>query len=223
MPTVLVRWRLPSRVSAEEKAPTDAALVEAAADQFFAQIGYPRRRALLTTLLARGVTIQGDTTQADVAAPGTHARLLHALRLLFSAAAAVQAERIAQGVPALEAAPVLLFDEAQDLVRDVRLARIGGTLVFDTLVSLLIRYGVDRQSVRSVIAGSSAELVSAVRAAGLYGNRWRCHELADPAPDVLSEELGRRGYTADEARAMLDLCGSRLRLLDAPLPSERLP
>jgi hypothetical protein len=74
----------------------------------------------------------GHKTQADFVLPETRDRLLHALRELFKAAADVQGERIAAGVPALAATPVLLFDE------DERLARAGGEAVFKILALLLI-------------------------------------------------------------------------------------
>ena len=159
----------------------------------------------------------GERAQADHTAPEMRERLLHALRVLFAAAAAVVAERVAAGVPPLDAAPILLFDELQDLINDARLARLGGLVVFDSLAALIVMYGVDRQVVRAVVSGSSGELDTALAGAGLHGNRWRYHELADPAPVDAAAALEARGYTTAEARAMIDLCGTRLRLLSPPL------
>jgi hypothetical protein len=61
----------------------------------------------------------------------------------------------------LDAAPMLLFDEVQDLVKDARLARAGGRLILSVLGTLLVSYGVDRRAVRAMVTGSSAEVAFA--------------------------------------------------------------
>jgi len=219
-PVVLVRWRVSeSAVRAADGTagvPADAALA-LASERLFEQIGYPRRRALVISFFKNGFFFMGQKTQADLTPPETRDRLLHALRVLFSAAAAVQAERVAAGVPAFEAAPVLLFDEAHDLVKDDRLARAGGAAIFRHLAVLLIGHCVDGRAVRAVVAGSSVELDAAFRAAAPYHSRWRHYELADPAPDVVVAALEARGYAAGDARALVAECGTRLRLLEEPL------
>jgi hypothetical protein len=221
VPVIFVRWRISkkSRATLDAAAAStqaDAALT-LASDAFFKQIGYPQRRAVVFTALKNGVLFMGKMIQADLAPHDQRDRLTHALRVLFEAAAAVKSERAAAGVPAADAAPVLLFDEAHDLVKDERLAQAGGASVFKTLALLLISFCVDQRAVRAIVAGSSVELDAALRAAAPYGNRWRHYELADPAPDVVVAALEARGYAPDDARALVAECGTRMRLLEEPM------
>ena len=220
-PVILVRWR----ISGESKSKLDAAdasmqpdvTLALVSDAVFQQIGYPTRRAYVVDALKHGVLFMGQMTQVDLTSHDERDRLIHALRVLFLAAAGVQAERIAAGMPAYDAAPVLLFDEAHDLVKDGRLARAGGGAVFKTLALLLIGYGVDKRAVRAIVAGSSVELDSALEDVAPYGNRWRHYELGDPAPDVVVAALEARGYAAADARALVAECGTRMRLLEVPM------
>ena len=220
-PVTLVRLRLPASVrragAGAPPAAAAAALMDSAAAQVFEQIGFPARRSLIG-LLAHGFVRAGAGSQADAGLSASGRRLLTALQLLFAAGAQVQAKGIAAGKSATAAAPVFLFDEVQDLIKDERLRLAGGDIVFDTLGTLLVAYGVDRKAVRCVVAGSSAGLDFAFSASSpARGNRWRYCELGDPAPADVEAALRARGYSAGEAHAMTELCGSRLRLLEAPL------
>ena len=219
-PAVLVRWRLSE--SAKDAAatdvsdPSDAALV-LASEALFQQIDFPPRRAMIFSVLKSGLLLMGQRSQADFMLPETRDRLLYALRVLFKAAEDVQAERIAAGIAAFDAAPVLLFDEAHDLIKDARLARAGGSAIFKHLALLIISYSVDRRAVRTIVAGSSVELDTAFMANAPYGNRWRHYELMDPAPEAVAAALEARGYAPSDARALIAECGTRLRLLQDPL------
>ena len=222
VPTVLVRMRLPSRRESGSSAlgallgPAD--LMDAAAAQVFSQIGFPPRRSLLGGLLSRGIVWRGERTQAELAGPESRGRLMLALTLLFEVCGQLARERVASGMAPLDAAPVLLFDEVQDLIKDARLQRAGGRLVFDLLGTLLVSYGVDQQVVRAVVAGSSAELYFAFEeSTPARGARWSYYELEDPDAAGVEGALRARGYSAEEAARMLALCGSRLRLLEGPL------
>ena len=170
-------------------------------------------------VLARGFTLQGPFSQValDASTTETSLRLVAALETLFSVCAELQRERVAAGLSERDAAPVLIFDDLQDLLADARLKFAGGELVFRALATLIVNFGVDRKVVRAVVAGSSAELDFAFDATPARGNRWHYHDLADPAPDVVAAALVARGYTAADARAMVALCGTRLRLLSRPL------
>jgi hypothetical protein len=219
-PVVLVRLRLPS--SAEGEAGASAGdgepLIDSAAASVYAQIGFPLRRSLLGAVFSRGFTFFGKHTQADLSLAATRSRLVWALQCLFSACEQLQAERIAAGVPPLDAAPVLLFDEVQDLIKDARLRAAGGDVVFAMLGTLLVAYGVDRRAVRAVVAGSSAELDFAFAACSpAQGARWSYYDLRDPEPEDTVAALGARGYSEAEAARMVSLCGARLRLLEGPL------
>ena len=236
-PTVLVRLRLPSverAEIAEVGAGADAGsagagailsssreLMDSAALQFYEQIGFPLRRSLLGSVFSRGFIFMGQRTQAELAVATmreTRARLVGALEMLFSVCAQVRDERVAAGMSALDAAPVLLFDEVQDLIKDSRLKRAGGDLVFHMLGTLIVAYAVDRKAVRVAVAGSSAELDFAFGAStAARGNRWDYFALADPSAAAVAGALEQRGYTSGEARDMIALCGTRLRLLQGPL------
>lgn len=237
-PTVLVRLRLPSVERAAEIAEVGAGadagsagagailsssreLMDSAALQFYEQIGFPLRRSLLGSVFSRGFIFMGQRTQAELAVATmreTRARLVGALEMLFSVCAQVRDERVAAGMSALDAAPVLLFDEVQDLIKDSRLKRAGGDLVFHMLGTLIVAYAVDRKAVRVAVAGSSAELDFAFGAStAARGNRWDYFALADPSAAAVAGALEQRGYTSGEARDMIALCGTRLRLLQGPL------
>ena len=219
-PVALVRWRLSESAKREIAATTSMPAEDSlaiASDALFQQIDYPRRRAWLVAVLKSGVVVMGHRTQADLALPETRDRLQHALRTLFMAAADVQGERLAAGVSALDAAPVLLFDGLHDLVKDERLANAGGRAVFKTLALLMIGYCVDRHAVRAAVAGSSMELDAALRAAAPYHGRWRHYELSDPDESVVAAALRARGYSKEDAHALVAECGTRLRLLEGPL------
>jgi hypothetical protein len=197
--------------------------MDSAAAQFYAQIGYPSRLSLLTTSLRRGFSLGSGSSDArlDLAAaavPESGIRLVAALEMLFSVCEQLRDERMRAGIAAFDAAPVLLFDEAQDLLKDARLKAAGGELVFQALGTLLVAYGVDRQAVRTIVAGSSAELNFAFSASTpARGNRWSFYTLGDPSPGAVTCALKERGYSGAEAAAMLELCGTRLRLLHMPL------
>jgi hypothetical protein len=51
----------------------------------------------------------------------------------------------------------------------------------------------------------------------LRGARWECHSLLDPEEGATRAALEARGYSAEEAQGMVDLCGTRMRLLERPL------
>ena len=221
VPAVLLRMRLPSSRREEGKgalvAPLQGptALMDATAAQVFSQIGFPLRRSLLGGLLSRGF---GGRMQADLAGPESCSRLMFAFTLLFEACEQLAREREASGVAPLDAAPLLLFDEVQDLIKDARLQRAGGRLLLDLLGTLLVSYGVDRQAVRAVVAGDSAELYFAFEeSTPARGARWSYYELGDPPAAVVEGALRERGYSGDDAARMVALCGTRLRLLDGPL------
>ena len=113
---------------------------------------------------------------------------------------------------------MLLLDGMQDLVKDERLARAGGRMVLSMLGALLVSYCVDRRAVRAVVAGSSAELYFAFEECSpLRGARWDCYTLPDPEVRATTAALVARGYSAEEARGIVDLCGTRVRLLAGPL------
>jgi hypothetical protein len=219
-PVVFVRFRLPSSTRAVSDAAEGIAqkeMLDAAASQLFAQIGYPMRASILGGIFERGFSLRGERSHAVLATP-SRTRLLSALTMLFSVCEQLNSERLARGMPPDVAAPLLIFDEAHDLIKDARLKCAGGDRVFETLGTLLVAYGVDRQAVRAVVAGSSAELADTfARVSPAHGGRLRYYELLDPPADVVSAALRERGYSESETSGLIALCGTRLRLLGVPL------
>ena len=222
-PIVVVRMRLPSlqpsgaadaAAAPEREAPP---LMDETARQIFSQVGFPLRRSFIGSALSRGFRLQAGPVQAELSVVDTTSRLVLALRMLFDVSEELQRERQRTMDP-LDAAPVLLFDEVQDLVKDARLARAGGRLILSVLGTLLVSYGVDRRAMRAVVTGSSAEVAFAFEECSpLRGARWECHSLLDPEDGATCAALEARGYSAEEAQGMVDLCGTRMRLLERPL------
>ena len=215
-PVVLVRLRMPAAQPADDPYREGQVLMDAAARQIFPQIGFPLRRSILAEALDAGLSLLGKRAKAELST-STRDRLLAALRLLFEVCEELKLERQKTMDP-LSAAPVLLFDEVQDLVQDTRLRRAGGKLVLDMLGALIVGYCVDRRAVRAVVAGSSAELYfELAKSTPLHGARWEYYDLQGPDKTAVVSALIARGYSAEEALSMVDLCGTRLRLLEEPL------
>ena len=211
-PTLLVGLRQPSaRLSTNPEA-----RFEDVAQQFYSQINYPGRRALVMHLLKGGVKVKAGAAEASVALP-TQDRLVDALKTVFSVGESLYVERTQAGMPPEVAAPALFFDEVQDLIKDERRASVGGRHVFNELAVLLVQYGVDRKVVRTAVAGSSTMLSVEFEKTVAHGARWSHHLVLDPEDAVMMAALERSGYSSVEAADMLQLCGARLRLLNEPL------
>ena len=218
IPIALVRLRLPDSRDIGAREEDACTRMEMTAKQVFEQIGFPARRSILHQLYTSGLFLKFQGAEVGVATtPPSRDRLLEALRLLFVVSEALCCERAKSGLARADALPVLLFDEVQDLVKDARLASAGGRVVFETLAALLVGYGVDRKVVRTAVAGSSALLNAEFAKTVARGNRWIYYELADPPEHAMHAVLRERGYTLEEARAMTDLLGTRVRLLQEPL------
>ena len=226
--TVLIRMREPS--SKEKKEPSShensdslrsdeeaCARLDATAAQIFRQIGFPERRALLQHVLNRASSLSLGGYSLEVRTAHTRDRLATALRMLFAVSDELCKERVGAGMSRDDAAPVLLFDEVQDLIRDDRLARMGGRFLFDELATLLVAYGVDRRVVHAAVAGSSALLSIEFDKTVAAGARWWYYKTQDPDEGSVRDALLKKGYSSDEAAAMIKLCGTRLRLLERPL------
>jgi hypothetical protein len=145
--------------------------------------------------------------------PASVRRLNTAFDLLFDVL-----DELGSAAPAGVPKPLLLLDEVHDLIKNDRLARVGGKQLFDLLGTLAVRYGVDKQSLRIVMAGSSSEFVREfAQGSPLGGNRVMVYSLADPEPAAVRGALTARGYSEADAAALMDLCGTRMRLLHKAL------
>jgi energy-coupling factor transporter ATP-binding protein EcfA2 len=217
-PTLLIGLRHPSgRLSTQSEASCASARLEEVAQQFYSQINYPGRRALVVQMLKQGsFKLKAGTAEASLALH-TQDRFVDALKTVFSVGESLCIERTRVGFAYDMAPPALLFDEVQDLIKDERLASVGGRYVFDELAVLLVRYGVDRKVVHTAVAGSSAMLAFEFEKTVAHGARWSHHFVLDPEEPVVMAALKRSGYDSAEAANIVQLCGSRLRLLSDPL------
>jgi hypothetical protein len=205
-------------VSAAANDADASARLEATARLVFEQLGYPSRPSLVSMIgpqLRRVTWLEWERQlyRGQV----QRNRFVDALRMLFDVAERLYIERKAAGIPEEHAPIVLLFDEVQGLTMDYSLARVGGRFVFEELAALLVAYGVDRRAVRSAVAGSPAHLAVEFDKTIAHGARWEYIQMSDPSPETIVAALTAKGYTEDEARRMIDLVGTRLRLLEAPL------
>ena len=229
-PMVFVRMRLPStQALSPEGVASDSTTsladahkqIDSLAYQVFQQIGYPTRRAILIRVpealkMKFGGGSDGGLL-ADFSSP-TSRRLCDALCCLFEVSEELCNERRQRkDVLPEEAAPVLLLDEVQDLIKVSRLANVGGRAVFDTLANLLVMYCVDRRVVRAAVAGSSALLSVEFDRTVASGSRWRYYELRDPEKSAVLDALCASGYSKSDADELVALCGTRLRLLEPAL------
>lgn len=205
-PAILVQLKMAHQKGAHD----DTSLtLEGAAQGVFRQIGFPSRGSLLGGLLSRGVVRSGGDVEA-VVVPSSVRRLQTAFEMLFDVM-----DELGSAAPADAPKPLLLLDDVHDLIRNDRLARAGGKLLFDVLGTLAVRYGVDQQSLRVVMAGSDNELA---QGSLLGGDGVVVYSLADPEPATVREALTAGGrYSEADAAALVDLCGPRMRLLHKAL------
>ena len=195
-----------------------SARLEATARLVFEQLGYPSRPSVLSMFWARLWHFKWQEMEWQLCRGQVQRdRFVDALRMLFDAADRLYHERKANGIPEEHAPIVLLFDEVQGLINDYRLADVGGGFVFEELAALLVAYGVDRRSVRAAVAGSSAQLAVEFNKTVANGPRWRYVWMRDPSPDTIVAALVAKHYTPAQAKSMIDLVGTRLRLLEEPL------
>lgn len=181
------------------------------ADSVYEQIGFPTRRALLLELAP---SVKGAFGVSVYYQPAEARRLSDALQWFIDVAREVSAERLRDN-PEAEV-PVLVFDELQDLVEDRRLAAAGGRFVFNELVSALAHAAVDWRLITVVVAADSARLVDALPS-NADGNRYKVIMVPDPKDTDVKAALEERGYTPEDAAAIIALVGTRLRLLDDAL------
>jgi energy-coupling factor transporter ATP-binding protein EcfA2 len=242
-PTVLIRLqRLPlvkdaattSGAAASTTGSAEVRQLNAIAAEIYEQISFPGRRSLLTTvmhMLSRdeNATQSNDYRSFDfrgipVGSARTVSRMREALGMLYCTCQELQVERKKAGLSNLDASCVVLIDEAQELIKDTRLAAAGGQEVFKDIDRLTVAFGVDRQAVRTVLAGSSALPALVFEGAGTpSGSKWNTVTLGDPDPLAVRAQLMKRGYSSEEAERMIALCGPRLRLLEEPLQGVNRP
>ena len=172
---------------------------------------------------AAAIKAMTQATAKAAAEDSAKAAAMAATEAAAAARADASAKAAAVDTPDISELPVLLFDEVEDLVKDKRLAAVGGAAVFRELTTRLATAIVDNEPmIVAAIAGSSSRLqIELPQTAS--GNRVRPVRVLDPAPEDVKVALIDRGYTPVEAAAMLKLCGPRLRLLKGPLAAKNRP
>lgn len=175
--------------------------------QIFPQIGFPTRRSLIGGLLYAYSLWEGRDPRARIAT---------SFRLLFEACEEVKVEREKTMDP-LEAAPVLMFDLFHENMDRVRYST--GKVVLEVLGALIKEYCEEKKAVRVAVTGSSADLYFAFldNPSTAGPAHWCVYDVKDPEQGVVTAALVSKGYSPKDARSMVDLCGTRLRLLESPL------
>ncbi len=182
------------------------------ARDIFVQVGYRNRRSYFFLLWSQIQAIKGITL--DQEAKTISNELINCLTLLFRATAEVYKERVAKSGDSEKSKCVILFDEVQDLIKDNRLAAVGGIAVFSHLATLLVSNCIDIPTVNAAVAGSSSQIRAAFNKTVANNFRWYLFELSDPTRETIVDELRRLGYDDIVIDKIIDVCGTRLRLLE---------
>jgi len=189
------------------------------AAQVFEAIGFPSRPSWVSYIKRIQFHIPFFAKSADAEISfekeETKNRFNFALQCLFRACTDIRNHRFYnQRINKLDAAPILLFDEVHDLVKDPQLRKIGGEEVFATLSQLLVTNGVNSPIIRSIIAGSSGRITVDINETILKGGtRYTPMYLLDPEITEVKKTLVAKGYNDDECTKIFSFCGTRLRLL----------
>jgi hypothetical protein len=113
--------------------------------------------------------------------------------------------------------------QLHDLIKDSRYAKAGGSSVFQFLARQMVDYGITKKLVRSVVTGSTAELVFKLGDTSVAsGERVETYELQDPPEADVKEALVKAGYSEADAARIVQSVGARMRFLDAPLGERQL-
>lgn len=214
-PVVYIHLRPSGGVDSASSADATVRL-EATARQVYEQIGYPSRVSHLS-MVQHAIRIRLGGIEGELARAARRARFADSFRALFEVAERIYHERKAAGIPEAHAPMVVLIEGVEGLITSKRMADAGGRFVFEELAGMLVAYGVDRGKVRTAVTGSSAVLSVEFDKTVASGARWNYHKMVDPARDTIIKALIDSGYSAGEADSMVELVGTRLRLLDSPL------
>jgi hypothetical protein len=222
-PVCLINFRLTQDDSKNEKdvvepsIAVDPTRMTKIAEGVFSQIGYPNRHSLIITLLQKGFTAQNINIPSVLP---ENIRLVNAFQLLFKVTEELYNESSLPDGLTKPIKPLLLFDEMHDLIKDKRLAAVGGRELFKALLERIVLNCVDKRNVNVVMAGSSNDLNNAF--AKHFGTETRneVYILQDPLLDTVEKALIAKHYTAEDVRKITNVCGTRLRILSKVLNHE---
>ena len=204
-----------------QKAAEESALfrMNKVAAQVFDQIGFPSRKPLISYVkdVPRIFGFLSDAKAQYELEVQTKTRFEYALKCLFDVCVDIRNDRYNSGLYSEnEASVILLLDEVHDLVKESKLRSIGGERIFGYLAELLVSHGVNVGHIRSVIAGSSGQLRTDVEKTAI-GKRYSTYYLHDPEVETVKVKLRDKGYTEEDCSKIINVCGTRLRLLQEPL------
>jgi ABC-type dipeptide/oligopeptide/nickel transport system ATPase subunit len=171
--------------------------------QFGLKTGYPAKQSLISKILQNGIDPLVDAQN----------RLFQGFHLLFQVANELYEESGKNKTKC-----VLIFDDIHDLIKERRLADAGGKGFFHQLVTISVLNCVDLKNVDVIMAGSSCELKRSFNDS--FGKKGRVNffDLQDPLPEIVQKALIEKTHcTEEEAKKIINVCGTRLRLLNKAL------
>ena len=188
----------------------------AAADLFYSQIGYPNRPPILEYLLERLATSIERAGFKFIINPAkrTTNRFKQAVTDLFAVCAEIRAERMQDvAIAAEDQEPFVCFDELHDLEYDHRLRDIGGRDVFQTICDNIVRANVDNSLTQCYAAASSYWIMDSFAGQVASSDKWFIQRTIEPTVADVRARLADLKFSAVQVDAILEICGTRLRLL----------
>jgi hypothetical protein len=212
----------PTAVPSEEEKRSNAILrMNSVTTKLLDEMGYPRRDPLILPFLKIFRRIRYGEAEVELAPnQKTVSRFKDAFACFFEVCREIRDERLSQGHSLPSSAPSLLLDEVHDLIRDERLAMVGGKEMFNTLAIYLVTEGVNKETVRTVMAGSNGKLVLDANETTLGSRAPGRYRLKDPKESDVIAALKTKGYTDEACKKLVGFLGTRLRLYDSIFKTE---
>jgi hypothetical protein len=133
---------------------------------------------------------------------------------LFAVCAEIRAERMRDPTIAAEdQEPFVCFDELHDLEYDHRLRDIGGHDVFQTICDNIVRANVDNSLTRCYAAASSYWIMDSFAGQVASSDKWFIQRTTEPTEADVRARLTDLKFSAAQVDSILEVCGTRLRLL----------
>lgn len=171
------------------------------ASKVFRAIGYPKNTSLLSQLTERIVDIKTSDVELKLkSCERTTSKVNEAFDLLFESLS--------------ESNGFAAIDEVQDLIRNDRLAQVGGQVIFRNLARLAVDYAVNLPTMQVAFAGSSNFLLFEFNRTVLGGERLNMKYVEDIQGDLVVKYLVEECNVPKERAAdLVEQCGLRLRLI----------
>ncbi len=232
-PTVLINLRKNQRNNdnnASGLTGSGVVQLEKLAESVCERTFYPYHRSFLHNLLSNvKFAKHGATVDGKDLFPSQYFLVDRAFETLFECLREISKEtskenimRLRRGDP-VRTAPVLLIDEVHDLIKDSRLAKVGGNELFERIGTLLTGDCVDAKRFHAILASSSNQMVNQFANRKMLVNpKSEIFEMDDFDHSVVSARLREIGYSESDVNEILNVAGTRLRRLWKPLNSDTL-